>query len=281
MDSSDIDETPSRQTRAVTHHAGIPDDGDAQHRQTLPPILKPAIRDSLKILKVEKLKSDFRRPIDILRPPPAPARQVPPSLDNPPPLTERYISHTLARLKQSAVVLESGKVFDPQPLSGSRLSAAAASADLVDDVDALIGPACLNRVSLDGSIATLDGVTKSDNCVEDWNLGAGEPGGNRTHNPQIKSQFARAKTLEIGMISRQRRAECVLSKQVEVTQTQPRPLAAARRNAGPRFRWNCARTTVEFSSATAQARASAWLCQNEPSREDQGSSRSARSNSSR
>jgi integrase len=29
--------------------------------------------------------------------------------------TERYISHTLARLKQSALVLESGKVFDPRP----------------------------------------------------------------------------------------------------------------------------------------------------------------------
>jgi integrase len=28
--------------------------------------------------------------------------------------TERYISHTLARLKQSALVLESGKVFDPR-----------------------------------------------------------------------------------------------------------------------------------------------------------------------
>jgi integrase len=30
--------------------------------------------------------------------------------------TERYISHTLARLKQSALVLESGKVFDPRPV---------------------------------------------------------------------------------------------------------------------------------------------------------------------
>jgi integrase len=29
--------------------------------------------------------------------------------------TERYISHTLARLKRSAVVLEQGKMFDPRP----------------------------------------------------------------------------------------------------------------------------------------------------------------------
>jgi integrase len=33
--------------------------------------------------------------------------------------TERYISHTLARLKQSAVVLERGKVFDPRPTAAS------------------------------------------------------------------------------------------------------------------------------------------------------------------
>jgi hypothetical protein len=33
--------------------------------------------------------------------------------------TERYISTTLARLKQSTVVLERGKDFDPRPLGSS------------------------------------------------------------------------------------------------------------------------------------------------------------------
>jgi hypothetical protein len=33
--------------------------------------------------------------------------------------TERYISTTLARLKQSTLVLERGKDFDPRPLGAS------------------------------------------------------------------------------------------------------------------------------------------------------------------
>ena len=49
----------------------------------------------------------------------------------------------------------------------------------------------------------------------------GEPGGNRTHNPQIKSRLRYAKTFEIRMILQGRCAERAIPKQIDATQTQP------------------------------------------------------------
>jgi hypothetical protein len=49
----------------------------------------------------------------------------------------------------------------------------------------------------------------------------GEPGGNRTHNPQIKSPFRQAKTGQILMILRARCANRTLPRQNDVTQASP------------------------------------------------------------
>jgi hypothetical protein len=50
---------------------------------------------------------------------------------------------------------------------------------------------------------------------------AGEPGGNRTHNPQIKSRIEKSKTTEIRMILREWCAERGIVTRIDVTQAAP------------------------------------------------------------
>jgi hypothetical protein len=58
------------------------------------------------------------------------------------------------------------------------------------------------------------------NCAKCFEC-SGEPGGNRTHNPQIKSPIPQSKTLEILMILHRRFAKHAIAKQINATQAPP------------------------------------------------------------
>jgi hypothetical protein len=62
--------------------------------------------------------------------------------------------------------------------------------------------------------------------LQDFNGKAGEPGGNRTLNPQIKSPIGQSKTLEIRMILDLRCAERAIAKQIDATPAQPECVCA-------------------------------------------------------
>jgi len=102
-----------------------------------------------------------------------------------PTTTARYLSHTLARLKQSAAVLETGKTFDPKPLAAR--SAVVPARDPAYSTNAVDLSPCLTRVSVATPIADEESSADSANYPDGEDLDDGEPGGNRTPNPQIKS----------------------------------------------------------------------------------------------
>jgi hypothetical protein len=82
---------------------------------------------------------------------------------------------------------------------------------LIDWIDPLL------RNLANGSILGFEATRLIDDFLEK----SGEPGGNRTHNPQIKSRIQPAKTLEFLRILHYRCANRAHPKQIDATPAQP------------------------------------------------------------